>query len=736
MKFKTKKQVPFLEQMQQTECGLCCVGMILRYYNSHETLNDLREYMETGRDGLKLNQLKYLLTEINMESKVYQTPVEGLNEIKLPAIIFWNNDHFVVLEKIEKNKIVVVDPAFGRKRITTKELEEHFSGYVITAEPKENFVPQKKKKNMWMSYMKDLKHQKWLYAKIFVLSLCSYMMSLCIPIMVQYMTDEIALKNNGNLLIGAAIGLGVFVLLFSGLMFIRGRSRIKLQINLDKTIMGSTFFHLLRVPYKFFNVRSYGDLLFRLNSLRVVRDILSEHLIKGVIDFGALIFILGYMSTKSLLLTGIAVMVLFIMGVFIYFSRSYIVEANQYEIVENSKLQSIQVEALYSILGVKIAGLEKRMYDQWNMKYEDVLDRYRQKENIVNIYSTFMRFIQTLSPLLMLVIGIQQYFQGNVSLGEVFAFYALSNTLFGLSVSIYQTWNQFLVASSYLERVRDITEAKIEENPSNPAEKKISGDIKLDNVSFAYTKNSNEVVKNVDMHIKQGQKVAIVGPSGSGKSTMSKIILGLYMPTDGTVKYDDIELDQFNKQELRRQMGVVPQDIHLFNKSIYENIRMNNENIDMDMVKKAAKIAQIADEIESMPMGYHTYAAEMGANLSGGQRQRIALARAIVNDPKLIILDEATSSLDSINEALVSKYFESIGCTRIVIAHRLSTVIDSDVIYVMDDGQIVEQGTHSELLGMKGKYYALYDSQARIDEKVLAISGDAMERPDLDKIAV
>ena len=217
------------------------------------------------------------------------------------------------------------------------------------------------------------------------------------------------------------------------------------------------------------------------------------------------------------------------------------------------------------------------------------------------------------------------------------------------------------------------------------------------------------------MHIKQGQKVAIVGSSGSGKSTLSKILLGLYEPTSGEILYDGINFKELNKQNVRRQLGVVPQDISLFNKSIYENIKMNKPDVTLEDVKKAAQIAQIADEIEAMPMGYYTLVSDMGLNLSGGQRQRIALARAILNNPQIIILDEATSSLDSVNEKKVSNYFKDIGCTRIVIAHRLSTIIDSDVIYVMDKGKIIESGTHKELMILNGSYANLY--RAREEKK-------------------
>jgi ABC-type bacteriocin/lantibiotic exporter with double-glycine peptidase domain len=271
-----------------------------------------------------------------------------------------------------------------------------------------------------------------------------------------------------------------------------------------------------------------------------------------------------------------------------------------------------------------------------------------------------------------------------------------------------QLWNSIVLTNAYLERIRDITDSEVEKNINSGEIKELKGDIKLKNVSFAYTVNSKEVIKNISMHIKPGQKIGIVGPSGSGKSTLSKILLGIYTPTKGKIYFDDLELDKYYKKSLRKQIGAVPQEISLFNKSILDNIRVSNKNISLDKVKKVAKIAQIYDEIEKMPMKYNTFISNMGMNLSGGQRQRIALARAILNNPKILVLDEATSSLDSINESNVSNYFKNIGCTRIVIAHRLSTIIDSDIIFAINNGEIVEFGTHKELMSKKGFYFNLY----------------------------
>ncbi len=711
MKIDHKRKVPYIEQMQQTECGLCCTAMILRYYKSNEQLAQLREFLDAGRDGLKISQMSGYLKERGFETHVYQTSMNNLSKLPLPAIIFWNNEHFVVLEEIVGNNYIIVDPAFGRRKIHQEYFDKEFSRIVLTIQPTESFIPNREKQSTWKPVLKNLIENKLLFGKVLILSIITYLASISIPILVQYLIDDVALANNPELLKKYVLGVSLVILVYGAFTLIRGNDLIELQVGLDRFLNKSTIGKLLKLPYKYFEVRSNGDLLFRLNSLHVIRDIMSEQVLQGILNIGALLFILCYMAQKSIPLTLLSLGLLTLTGIFILYMRPRMMEANQYEIVESTKLQSVQVETVYSILGIKTTGIEQEVYKNWNEKYENSLDKYSYRSKLLNVYTSIISLTQSINPFVILTFGIYQFFIGNVSVGEVIAFYSLANTFFSSGVSIFQTWNNFLLSTSYLERLKDITDMDIESNPEEPKDLKVTGDIKLKNVSFAYTNSSEPVIKNINMHIKKGEKVAIVGASGSGKSTLSKILLGLYEPSSGDIYFDDINFKELNKQSIRRQLGVVPQDICLFNKSILENIKMNNMDISIDDVKRAASIAQIADEIETMPMGYHTLVSDMGLNLSGGQRQRIALARAILNNPKIIILDEATSSLDSVNEMKVSNYFEHIGCTRIVIAHRLSTIIDSDVIYVMDKGEIIEQGTHKELMMLNGAYAQLYKAK-------------------------
>ena len=383
---------------------------------------------------------------------------------------------------------------------------------------------------------------------------------------------------------------------------------------------------------------------------------------------------------------------------------------NQMEISGLSNIQAIQTELIYSMLNIKIAKIEDKMYKVWNKEFLYTLDRTKDRDLAQNYYSTVSTAVQTILPIALFIFGIGLYAKGLYSLGEIMSYYSIINTICIYSVSIITTMNYFQLSEQYLERVKDITDQKEEANGDKWLESNFNKDINLKNVSFKYSKNSATVLKNINMEIPFGEKVAIVGASGSGKSTLGKLILGLYEATEGEIKFGEIDIKDVNKESLSKLMGIVPQDTYLFNKTIFENITMNRDDITIEEVIEACRIAQIDKEIESMPMGYHTLISDMGMNISGGQRQRIILARSIVSRPKIILFDEATSSLDSINESNISKYLENLGCTRIIIAHRLSTIADSDIIYVLQNGEIVEAGKHEELMKERGVYFKLYNS--------------------------
>ncbi len=709
------KKVPIVEQLQQTECGLCSSAMILGYYGCHASLIELRQKYEIGRDGLRMGEISELLKSYNMETKIYKTAFESINSNNCPCIIYWEDKHFVVVEDIDKKKqkVRIADPGTGRRVVSYEEALEGYSGYVLLAAPSEGFKTTKKKANVWLNYRYVLTKNKGVFLSILGLSVISYLFTLLIPIMIQQVIDFV---NTGNQISRGNVTSWFWAVLILSMVYIftiyiSGKQKVVFAKLIDKEIGENLFSHMLKLPLKFFELRSHGDIIFRIQSLALIRDMFTQKIVSFLISCGTLTVLQIYLLSVSPVIGLITLAFAVLCGLSIMYTRRRILETNQAEITTASKLQQIQTELVASITNIKVSGTEDDIYNKWKEQFNKNLERHADTTKSSNVHTTCIASFNQIVPLLILMISMFFYVRGAISIGTVIALYSAGTTYMAVGVQIFTSVDDFLLSSQYLQRVHEIIEEPEEDYLGEGEEIKCNGSIELKDVSFAFTNHSEPVLKDISMKIKPNQKVAIVGTSGSGKSTLGKLLLGIYAPTKGDILYNSSKFKNLNKKVLRRQMGVVPQDILLLNDSIYNNIEMSRENITPEMVKHAAKIAQVSDEIEEMPMKYNTIISDMGTNISGGQRQRIGFARAVVNNPNILLLDEATSSLDTINESKISDYLKAVGCTRIVIAHRISTIVDADVIYVMKDGRIVEQGNHETLIKKNGVYTQLYNKQ-------------------------
>lgn len=714
-----KKKIPVVKQVGQTECGLACCTMVLNYYDSKVNISDLQKELDVGRDGLSIGQMKNFLIGKGLDARVYKVPnLNNLLNYEIPIITFWENRHFIVVESLNTGKVIVNDPAIGRKELSYAEFYRGFSNYILIAQPTDDFVPQKKSKEQpWLYLLKQLKEKWGLIVLLLAAMLGTYFITLYVTDIIQRVMDDIIKYPNMSVVKKYASIIGGVILLYLTMSLLKITKLVGLNVFLSEKLESDTFKKLLSLPYNFFEKRGSGDIMYKIYCATAIKEIIVSQLLSGIIDFGSIVVMGSYMFRKSYMLATLTIIIAILQLLFLIMINPKLKETIDEENIEKSKAYGLQMEAINSIASIKIAALEKDMFNNWKNTFNNSMIKFKQKVKYVNFETIIMNMIHIFAPCIILIVGIMLFLENKMSLGEVVAFQSIASMFFGMISSIYNAYTQFVTADTYARKLNEIWYAELPCDNGN-VKREISGDIVLKNVSFSYTKNARNVIKNIDMFIGKGQKVAIVGESGSGKSTLGKIIIGLFKPNDGEILYDGINLNEYDRKYLTKQMGIVPQDAVLFNKSVKDNITLNDDNITFKEVKQAAKIACIDKEIEKMPMKYETIISDMGQNLSGGQRQRLLIARALVKKPKILFMDEATSALDNLNEESISNYLSNQGCTRIIIAHRLSTIIDADIIYMMKNGEIIGKGTHKELLETCLEYNNLYNKKLELKSNI------------------
>ncbi|MEG9296001.1 peptidase domain-containing ABC transporter [Mangrovibacillus sp. Mu-81] len=712
-----KKKIPFIEQMSQTECGLACVAMVSGYYDKHIPLFDLRDRVGNGRDGNTLYDLYKVSQDLGFEAKCFKLAPDQLPLAELPVILYWDAKHFVVLEKITKKGYILLDPAHGRKKMMKDEFLQHYSGYILSLTPGEDFVPQKEK-SLWKPYLKMLAGRPKILGMMLLFNVILQLFVLITPMFTQRIIDNMLLDNQAGLL--SLFLQGILITFGSYFIFnlLRNEVSIRMFKYLDYEMSWEYFSHILKIPYSFFQVRQSGDLLYRFSNLRSIRQILSNQIMKSLLDFVLLIVILGYMIYESIYLASYLIGFTVILYLFIFAFRPLMHEMNRDELTKDTKLYSYQTESIMGVLNIKIAGAEKVVSKKWLNLYSDFAGSFIKKERVFGFINSFSGGLTYFMPLAVIWIGAPQVMSGSLSLGELVAFQSIATFFISTSNSLIFQVETFYQLKVYLRRIRDVVDTPAEYDESISYEKKeLEGNITFKDVCFSYTKYADPVIKNINLDIQAGEKIAIIGASGSGKSTLANLLVGLHVPTEGEILYDGVSLAGLDKSHTRNQMGIVNQEPFLFNQSIFENIKSQNEHLREEDIVRAAMIAQIHDEIMAIPMKYETVISEQGQNFSGGQKQRIAIARALAPSPRILVLDEATNSLDSINEKKIDEVLTSMKCTRIVIAHRLSTIQNADKIVVLHDGQIAAQGSHEELMASDPYYQSLFETNESLDLK-------------------
>ncbi|HYI44737.1 MAG TPA: peptidase domain-containing ABC transporter [Actinomycetota bacterium] len=712
------RRIPYVQQLEISDCGAACLAMTLAYHGRNVSPEDVRRATRTSRDGVNALALVEAARSYGLDARGVSVDLEGLKYLERGSILHWEFNHFVVLDRVVRGAVDVLDPALGRLRLPMDRVSKSFTGVAILLEPGSQFATGSGASRGAWRYLKPLLRQSGLLSKVAVTSFLIQLFALATPILMGVIVDRVVTPPGDRaLLLAVASGMAVMVGFHLLSTFVRSHLLLALRAQLDMNISLSFISHLVKLPYQFFLQRSAGDLMARLNSNITVREILTTGAISTVLD-GALVsiyllLIFAQSATMGFVVIGLALLQIAILA----FTHRPMQRVMAETLQAQARSQGYLGQIVTGIETLKSVGAESRGVAQWSNLFVDEINASLARGRLSTVIETLTTSLRVASPLIILTVGTLGVLSGDLSLGTMLALTALATGFLTPLSSLIVTGTQVQLLGSYMERINDVLDTAPEQDPADvePAPK-LGGRITLDDVSFKYADTAPEVVKNVSLEIQPGQMIGIVGKSGSGKSTLAHLILNLYKPTGGRALYDGLDLEGLDAASVRAQLGIVPQNSYLFGTSVKTNIALTKPEAEMSEIEEAARLARIHDDIMAMPMGYDTVLADGGASISGGQRQRIALARALVHQPAVLLLDEATSSLDSVTEAEIYANLEHLDCTRVVIAHRLSTIARSDLIIVMENGLFAEQGTHTELMATRGRYFELANSQARESE--------------------
>lgn len=712
-----RRRIDVVQQTAAADCGSACLTMVLGYHGKRLRLDDVREVVGFGRDGADALALLRGGRWFGLRGRGVKVEAIGDLELIPPgSILHWRFNHFVVFEGMKRHGAAVVDPAAGRRTVPLEELDRAFTGVALVFEPGEDFETGGEPRKLSWSYLRSLLIHSGLLARVLVTSALVQAFALAVPFLIGILVDRVVPRGDVHLLTILAVGLAAVAVFNFLANLIRAHLLLHLRTHMDAQLTLDFLDHLVDLPFAFFQKRSAGDLMMRLNSNTTIREILTSGALSTVLDgflVGSYLLLLFVASVRM----GWAVLALGAVrvGVFLLARKKH-QELMSESLHTQAESQSYQVQMLAGMETLKASGAEHRSVEHWSNLFVDVLNVSLARGRLSAWVDSFLDALAVASPLLILVYGAVLVLRGELSLGTMLAANALAAGFLQPLSKLVTTAFQLQLLGSYLERIDDVLATPREQDRERVRRaRRLSGGIRLEEVSFRYAPGSPLVVRDISLDIEPGRFVALVGRSGAGKSTLANLLLGLYGPTEGKIFFDGVDLGELDLRSVRGQLGIVPQHPYLFGLSIRANIALSDPTLPLSRVVEAARRAHIHDEIIAMPMGYDTPLADAGASLSGGQRQRIAIARALVHRPAILLLDEATSSLDALSEGAIHQEIASLSSTRVVIAHRLSTVRDADLILVMEGGRVVEQGDHLSLMEQGGLYRDLVSRQVELE---------------------
>ncbi len=714
---RKRRRVPFVAQIDEMDCGAACLGMICRYFGRAVSLTRIREIAHTSVDGTSLRAIVTAAEQLGLAARAVKSTMAQVEAMPLPAVVHWDGNHWVVLERLDAKGAIIADPALGRRRVTREEFEQKWSGYAALFDYTEAFAAQPEAERDWAWLWRFLKPHTGLLVRALGLAALVAGLQLALPVFSQLIVDRVLVESDRDLLLIVVIGMFSVLGLSLGASLVQRYLLSWVAVRFDTAALDFLTRTLLALPMKYFAARRTGDILRRLAGMGQVRDFIVQQAVGGLSAAVQLVVAVLLMMFYSPLLALVALALTPGYGVLLWYSQSRL--RPMFDALEEAggKYNSYQIDAVRGIETVKAMGAEGALRELMLEEFLKVSTlRFRSNFTLL-AYEGVTQVLGYATTALVLWVGALRVMSGDLTIGGFVAFTSLVTLAIGPLQQLLGMWDNVQWLRVLLNRLQDVLEPEPEQGRNRDALRPVrtlEGHITLQDLSFRYGgPESTPILEGITVDIPAGTRAAIVGRSGSGKTTLVKMLSGLLQPTSGRILLDGQDLAVLDLRSVRQHVGFVLQQNHLFNDTIARNIAFGETEPDLDAVIWAARAAAAQDFIERLPFGYDTKIGESGLALSGGQQQRIAIARALYRRPPILLFDEATSALDTESERALKENLDQLlkGRTSLVIAHRLSTVRDADVILVLERGRLVEQGNHDALMARQGLYYYLVSQQ-------------------------
>jgi len=688
--------------------------MVLAFYKKWIPLEQVRADCGVSRDGCNARNMYRAAVSYGLKPTAYRMEPTELRDIKLPAIIHWNFNHFVVLNGFKKNRAVINDPGRGTTEVSLEEFDKAFTGIVMTFETTPEFVPEGKPRSVLNFALSRLKGTIPAFVFVFLMGVFGSLIDILNPIFSRIFMDDILGGQARSWLIPFIIAMSIAMLIRVVMAVINAIYRLRIEGRFAITANAEFMWHVLRLPMEFFSQRYTGDILMRQGSNEGIATMLISQLSPILMNFGLMIFYFLMLLQYNPVLTVIGISSAVLNMILAQYMAKKSVTFARLSQSSGGNLSSLTMSSIDMIETIKASGAEGGVFE----RYAGYLAKQHNADIAGQKFSMYFGLIPSIIGqilnLAVMMFGVMFIMDGYMTIGMLIAFQGFLGSFLAPVGQLTGVMQSLTTMRTDMERIEDVMNYKTEPEFAGTAEDsigKLSGELKINNITFGYNKLSPALIKDFSLDLQPGKAVAIVGASGSGKSTLAKLITGLYEPWQGEITFDGKKRLEIDEYSFRSSVSMVDQEVTLFEDTVAENIRMWDPSIEDFAVILAARDADIHETIVSRPDGYKHLVLENGKNFSGGQRQRLEIARVLAQEPTIAVLDEATSALDAKTEETVMNNIRNIGCSCVIIAHRLSTVRDCDEIIVLEKGEIVERGTHNELYAKNGKYKELIGTE-------------------------